>query len=268
MVIMSSMKLFSLIILAALLSMGTLAKAAGQDPKQDENNISKDLGNDFGEIFSRWKVENKNKIPIKEDFFDSPSEDNNISGSERKRDKTTHTPPQAEEFAQIFSIWQQQSALRNLEPTRVEPKRREYDYPGRRMPYISSDFGLRWDAMSKQHRLHKGLDIPGAFGSSIYATANGVVREAGWRGSYGLFVEIEHSKSVRTRYAHLSRINVVTGQKVRRNDIVGFMGSTGRSTGNHLHYEILLDGIAVDPKPFFSEPNSNFFASPSANLAR
>lgn len=241
------------------LSVAALAKTASRDPKHNENNISKDLGNDFGEIFLRWKEANETKISLEEVSFDSPSEDKIISGSERKRDKTTHTSPHAEEFSQIFSIWQQQSALKNLDLTRMEPRRRGSDYSGRRMPYISSDFGLRWDAMSKQHRLHKGLDIPGAFGSSIYATANGVVREAGWRGSYGLFVEIEHSKRVRTRYAHLSRINVATGQKVRRNDIVGFMGSTGRSTGNHLHYEIYVDGIAVDPEPFFRKPNSNFF---------
>ena len=256
---MSSMKFFFFIVLAIQLSVGALAKTAGRDPKRDETDMSKDLGNDFGEIFLSWKEANENITSLEEDYFDRPSEDKNISGSERKRDETTHSSSHAEEFSQIFSIWQQQSALKNLESMRVEPKRRGSDYPGRRMPYISSDFGLRRDSMTKQHRLHKGLDIPGAFGSSIYATANGVVREAGWRGSYGLFVEIEHSKRVRTRYAHLSRINVATGQKVRRNDIVGFMGSTGRSTGSHLHYEIHVDGMAVDPAPFFREPNSNFF---------
>ena len=256
---MSSMKFFFFMILATQLSVGALAKTAGRDPKQDETNFSKDLGNDFGEIFLRWKEANESITSIEKDSFDRPSEDKNISGSERKRDETTHSSPHAEEFSQIFSIWQQQSALENLESTRVEPRRKGSDYSNRRMPYISSDFGLRWDSMTKQHRLHKGLDIPGAFGSSIYATANGVVREAGWRGSYGLFVEIEHSKRVRTRYAHLSRINVVKGQKVRRNDIVGFMGSTGRSTGSHLHYEIYVDGVAVDPEPFFRGRNSSFF---------
>jgi murein DD-endopeptidase MepM/ murein hydrolase activator NlpD len=253
------MKFFFFIVLVMQLSVGALAKTAGRDPKHDANSKSKDLGCDFGDIFLRWKETSENNTSLEENSFNRPYVDKNISGSERKRDKTTHSPPHAQEFYQIFSIWQQQSDLQNPETTRVEPRRRGSDYSGRRMPYISSDFGLRWNSMTKQHRVHKGLDIPGAVGSSIYATANGVVREAGWRGSYGLFVEIEHSKRVRTRYAHLSRINVAAGQKVRRNDIVGFMGSTGRSTGSHLHYEVHVDGIAVDPEPFFREANSSFF---------
>ncbi|RRQ50925.1 M23 family metallopeptidase [Sphingorhabdus wooponensis] len=256
---MSSMKFFFFIALALQLSEAAFAKAAGRDAKHYENSFSKDLANDFGEIFYRWKKANESITPLEEDSFDAPSVDKNINGSERKGDAATHKSQHAEGFFQIFSIWQEQSALKTLASTRVKPKRRGSDYSGRRMPYISSDFGLRWDPMRKEHRLHKGLDIPGAFGSSIYATASGVVKEAGWRGSYGLFVEIEHSKRVRTRYAHLSRINVALGQKVRRNDTVGFMGSTGRSTGSHLHFEIYLDGIAVDPEPFFKKPNSSFF---------
>lgn len=256
---MSSMKFFFFIVLVMQLSEAAFAKAASRDAKHYENSFSKDLANDFGEIFYRWKKANESIAPLEEHSFDAPSVDKNINGSERKGDVAPHMSPYAEEFFQIFSIWQQQSALKNLEPTRVEPRRTGSAYSGRRMPYISSDFGLRWDPNTKEYRVHKGLDIPGAFGSSIYATANGVVREAGWRGSYGLFVEIEHSKRVRTRYAHLSRINVAPGQKVRRNDILGFMGSTGRSTGSHLHYEVHVDGIAVDPEPFFRETHSNFF---------
>ena len=155
----------------------------------------------------------------------------------------------AKEFSQIFSIWQKQSALKTSASTRMVPRRWGADYSAPRLPYISSDFGWRRDPITKELRMHKGLDMPGALGSPIYATANGVVREAKWRGSYGFLVEIEHSKSVRTRYAHLSRINVVPRQRVRRNDIIGLMGTTGRSTGSHLHYEIFIDGIAVDPKP-------------------
>lgn len=256
---MRSMKFFFFIVLGMQLSEAAFAKAEGRDSKHYENSFSKDLTNDFGEIFYQWKKANENIASLEEDSFDAHSVDKNINGSERKGGTSTNTSPHAEEFSQIFSIWQQQSALKNLEPTGMEPKRSGSDYSGRRMPYISSDFGLRWDPKTKVHRVHKGLDIPGAFGSSIYATANGVVREAGWRGSYGLFVEIEHSKRIRTRYAHLSRINVAAGQKVRRNDILGFMGSTGRSTGSHLHYEVHVDGIAVNPEPFFRETNSSFF---------
>jgi murein DD-endopeptidase MepM/ murein hydrolase activator NlpD len=207
------------------------------------------LDNDFGEIFLRWREARENTIAHEEDSVGRPSEGTNLSYLERKRDAEIHMSPHAAEFSQIFSIWQRQSALKTLASTKMEPKRRVADYSARKMPYISSYFGLRRDPMTKELRVHKGIDIPGAFGSSIYATENGVVREARWRGGYGLFVEIEHSKRVRTRYAHLSRINVTPGQKVRRNDVIGFMGSSGRSTGSHLHYEINIDGIAVDPKP-------------------
>jgi murein DD-endopeptidase MepM/ murein hydrolase activator NlpD len=253
------MKFFFFIFLAMLVSVEALAKAAGRDLKHYENSISTDLGNDFGQIFLRWKKASENSMPLEGNSYDSPSVGNNISGSERKRDTTTNASPDAEEFSQIFSNWQKQSILKTSASTRMEPKQRGADYSARKPPYISSNFGVRRNPITKELRVHTGLDIPGAFGSSIFATANGVVREARWRGSYGLFVEIEHSKRVRTRYAHLSRINVAPGQKVRRNDIVGFMGSTGRSTGNHLHYEIYVDGTAVDPEPFFRETNSSFF---------
>lgn len=252
---MSSIKSFFLIILAMQVSVGASAKAAGRDPKHYGNSIPTDLGIDFGDIFLRWQEANEYTILPEEDSFDCPSVGNNISGSELKRDATANALPHNADFSQIFSIWQKQSALETSALTRMEPKRRGADYSAPRRPHISSDFGLRRDPITKEFRVHKGLDMPGALGSPIYATANGVVREAKWRGSYGFLVEIEHLKSVRTRYAHLSRTNVTLGQRVRRNDIVGFMGATGRSTGSHLHYEIYVNGIAVDPKPFLRAPN-------------
>ncbi|MFM9898048.1 M23 family metallopeptidase [Sphingorhabdus sp.] len=252
---MSSIKFFFLMILAMQVSMGASAKAAGRDPKHYGNSIPTDLDNDFGDIFLRWQEANESTIPPEENSFDRPSVGNNISGSELKRDATANASHHNAEFSQIFSIWQKQSALEISALTRMEPRRRGTDYSAPRMPHISSDFGWRRDPITKELRVHKGLDMPGVLGSPIYATANGVVREAKWRGSYGFLVEIQHSKIVRTRYAHLSRTNVAPGQRVRRNDIVGFMGSTGRSTGSHLHYEIYLNGIAVDPKPFLRAPN-------------
>lgn len=255
MTLMSSMKFFFCIILVVQFSEDALARAAGRDAKHYENSLSNDSGSDFREIFLRWKQASENIISLEEGSFDRLSVDMNISGSEPKKDATANASPHAAEFSQIFSIWQKQSALKTLASTRMEPRRREADYSAPRLPHISSDFGLRRDPITKEFRVHKGLDMPGALGSPIYATANGVVREAKWRGSYGFLVEIEHSKSVRTRYAHLSRTNVTRGQRVRRNDIVGYMGSTGRSTGSHLHFEIYVNGIAVDPKPFLRAPN-------------
>jgi murein DD-endopeptidase MepM/ murein hydrolase activator NlpD len=252
---MSSIKFFFCIILAMQVSVGASAKAAGLDPKHYGNSIPTDLDNDFGDIFLRWQEANEYTIPPEEGSFDCPSVGHDISGSELKRDATANASPHNAEFSQIFSIWQKQSALKTPASTRMELRRGGADYSAPRMPYISSDFGWRRDPITKELRVHKGLDMPGALGSPIYATANGVVREAKWRGSYGFLVEIENSKSVRTRYAHLSRTNVAPGQRVRRNDIVGFMGSTGRSTGSHLHYEISVNGIAVDPKPFLRAQN-------------
>lgn len=246
------MKYLFLIIVAMQASVGVSAVAAGRDPKHYENSIAKALGRDFGEIFLRWKEASGNIIPLQENSFDRPYASNNISGSDLKRDATTDAPPHAEEFSQIFSIWQKQSTLKTSALTRMELRRGGAEYSAPRMPYISSNFGWRRDPITKELRVHKGLDMPGALGSAIYATANGVVREAKWRGSFGFFVEVEHSKGVRTRYAHLSRINVVPRQRVRRNDIIGLMGTTGHSTGSHLHYEVLIDGIAVDPRPFLA----------------
>jgi len=97
---------------------------------------------------------------------------------------------------------------------------------------------------------HKGLDIANSTGTSIHATASGVVIYAGWHGSYGRKVMIYHGFGYTTVYAHLSKIYVDVGDEVTKDDIIGTMGNTGRSTGTHLHYEVLVDGIPRDPMDF------------------
>ena len=93
--------------------------------------------------------------------------------------------------------------------------------------------------------------LPGAYGTPIYATADGTVLRAGWNsGGYGNLVEIDHGRGITTRYGHMSAILVSAGQHVTRGQQIGRMGSTGRSTGNHLHYEVRIDGRAVNPIPF------------------
>lgn len=115
---------------------------------------------------------------------------------------------------------------------------------------LSSDFGMRTHPVTGQLRGHKGVDLAGRVGTPIYATGSGVVSRASWYGSYGLYVAIEHGSKIQTRYAHMSRLNVAEGQRVEKGDVIGFIGSTGRSTGPHLHYEVRIDGEAVNPVPF------------------
>jgi murein DD-endopeptidase MepM/ murein hydrolase activator NlpD len=111
---------------------------------------------------------------------------------------------------------------------------------------VSSGFGYRRHPTLGGWRAHSGVDLAAAYGSPVVATTGGTVEEADWRGGYGLLVGIR-SGAVHTRYGHLSRLNVVAGQKVKPGDVIGYVGSTGRSTGPHLHYEVRVNGRAVDP---------------------
>lgn len=117
---------------------------------------------------------------------------------------------------------------------------------------FSSGFGQRGAPLRGASRNHKGIDIPGPVGTPIYATADGMVGRAQWVGGYGKYVEINHGNSVQTRYGHLSAMNVSPGQRIRKGDILGYMGSTGRSTGSHLHYEVRIAGEAINPTAFLS----------------
>jgi murein DD-endopeptidase MepM/ murein hydrolase activator NlpD len=115
---------------------------------------------------------------------------------------------------------------------------------------ISSPFGVRIDPFLHVAAMHTGIDFRGEFGEPIHATANGTVTTAGWSGGYGKMVEIDHGNGLSTRYGHLSEIDVQIGQRIRMGQVIGRLGSTGRSTGPHLHYETRIDGEAVDPDKF------------------
>lgn len=126
---------------------------------------------------------------------------------------------------------------------------------GKRLPprlIVSSPFGWRSDPMHGKARRHAGVDLPGHSRAEIYATGSGQVRFAGWMGGYGRCIEIDHGGGLRTRYAHLADIAVRPGQFVSGGAVIGRMGSTGRSTGTHLHYEVRLNGVPVDPLRFAS----------------
>jgi murein DD-endopeptidase MepM/ murein hydrolase activator NlpD len=115
---------------------------------------------------------------------------------------------------------------------------------------VTSHFGARNDPFHGRAAWHAGIDLRNEFSSDVQATADGQVTLAGWNGAYGLTIEIDHGHGLATRYAHLSDIRVREGQMVALGQAVGRMGSTGRSTGAHLHYEIRIDGRAVDPARF------------------
>jgi murein DD-endopeptidase MepM/ murein hydrolase activator NlpD len=114
----------------------------------------------------------------------------------------------------------------------------------------TSNFGMRIDPFLNSPAMHTGLDFRGSTGEPIRATAAGKVTQAGWNGGYGKLVEVDHGNGFATRYGHLSDIEVTVGQTIRIGQVVGRLGSTGRSTGPHLHYETRIDGDAVDPQKF------------------
>ncbi|SHN87308.1 M23 family metallopeptidase [Bradyrhizobium erythrophlei] len=115
---------------------------------------------------------------------------------------------------------------------------------------FTSGFGVRSDPFLGRPAMHTGLDFRAAMGDPVRVTANGKVASSGWAGGYGRMVEIDHGNGLSTRYGHLSEINVKVGDVVKIGQVIGAVGSTGRSTGPHLHYETRIDGEAVDPQKF------------------
>jgi murein DD-endopeptidase MepM/ murein hydrolase activator NlpD len=115
---------------------------------------------------------------------------------------------------------------------------------------ISSGFGYRSDPFTGSGAFHAGLDFRGPVGSPIHAAAQGTVSFVGQRSGYGNVVEVSHGNGLLTRYAHMSAFRAAVGQRVRAGDVIGLIGSSGRSTGPHLHFEVRINDRAVNPRPF------------------
>jgi murein DD-endopeptidase MepM/ murein hydrolase activator NlpD len=128
----------------------------------------------------------------------------------------------------------------------------------------TSSFGFRYDPFNGGSAMHAGMDMAGAHGEPIYAAASGTVLQAGRSGGYGNLVELSHGKGIDTRYGHLSAITVRPGEHVTQGQLIGRMGSTGRSTGTHLHYEVRIDGQAVNPRRFLEASSYVLAAQASA----
>lgn len=117
---------------------------------------------------------------------------------------------------------------------------------------IASGYGNRMDPIYKTWKMHAGIDFTAPIGKEIHATGNGVVAEAGMNGDgYGIKVVIQHGYGYQTLYGHMARLNVRPGQKVKRGDVIGYVGSTGKSTGPHIHYEIIKNGQKINPVYYF-----------------
>lgn len=146
-------------------------------------------------------------------------------------------------FKDLFLSWKKlnamQSAVASI-PAFMPVK--DYRY--------TSGFGVRYDPFNGGAAMHAGTDMAGTMGEPIYAAASGTVLQAGRSGGYGNLVELSHGKGIDTRYGHLSAILVKAGDRVTQGQLIARMGSTGRSTGTHLHYEVRIDGHAVNPRPF------------------
>ncbi len=117
---------------------------------------------------------------------------------------------------------------------------------------VGSGFGFRADPFTGRSALHTGLDFPAEVGTPIRAAAGGLVLESAWHPEYGQIVQIDHGNGLSTRYAHCSKVLVSAGALVKRGQPVGLIGTSGRSTGPHLHFEVLVDGVPQDPARFLA----------------
>ncbi|MET0363704.1 MAG: M23 family metallopeptidase [Sphingobium sp.] len=122
-------------------------------------------------------------------------------------------------------------------------------------PMLTSSYGYRRDPFNGLAAFHAGLDFPGAYGQPILAASEGRISFVGQRSGYGNCIEVDHGHGIMTRYAHLSGFVARPGQTVTRGQQIARMGSTGRSTGTHLHFEVRVNGAAVDPRPFLEAKN-------------
>ena len=161
-----------------------------------------------------------------------------------------------QEFSNLFASWEalEDGGIVAQDGTVAQPAPKASVSVPSLMPVegvrLSSGYGMRDHPVLRKRRQHNGVDLAAASGTPVYATADGLVGKAQYWGSYGNYVQIEHGGELQTRYAHLSSYTVALGDDVRKGDLIGYIGSTGRSTGPHLHYEVRVAGEPVDPRPY------------------
>ena len=151
---------------------------------------------------------------------------------------------QSKSFDQVFDLTKEKQKMIKSIPS-IQP------VSNRDLTRIASGFGLRMHPIYKILKMHKGMDFTAPIGTEIYATGDGVVERVGWVGGYGKTIMINHGFGYKTRYAHCSKYKCRKGQKVKRGDLIGFVGNTGQSTGPHLHYEVFKNKKQINPVNFF-----------------
>lgn len=176
------------------------------------------------------------------------------------------------EFSELFASWENLEAggTVSAQGEILAAPKSAVSVPSRMPiddPRLTSSFGMRNHPILRQRRRHNGVDLAAARGTEVFATADGLVGKALYFGSYGNYVQIEHGAAMQTRYAHLSSYTVRNGDTVKKGDLIGYVGSTGRSTGPHLHYEVRVEGVAVNPMPYMYA-DANMAASEDEQAAR
>lgn len=188
-------------------------------------------------IQGAW-VENRNRLLSKPLIHETNVVKDLASENTARRIEETSQDTQLLE-RKVMQLWENLSERQNF--IRATPSIR----PTR--GWFSSRFGIRADPFTGRPTMHSGLDLAARYGAPVLATADGIVTFAGYQNGYGNIVSIDHGYGLQTRYAHNSRLYVKLGERIRRNDVIAAVGSSGRSTGAHLHYEVRVRGVAVDP---------------------
>lgn len=153
-------------------------------------------------------------------------------------------------YDEIAKIYEEKSVMWASRPA-IQP------ISNKTLTHLHASFGARLHPLLGYVRDHKGLDFTADIGTPVYATGDGVVKSAYFSGSFGNVIFVNHGYGYETRYAHLSAFNVKRGQKIKRGDIIGLVGDTGLSRGPHLHYEVLYNGLQINPINFFQRDLSN-----------
>jgi len=151
---------------------------------------------------------------------------------------------QSKSFDEVFELTKEKQVMLKAIPS-IQP------ISNRDLTRIASGFGLRMHPIYKILKMHKGMDFTAPVGTEIYSTGDGIVEKIGWTGGYGKTILINHGYGYKTRYAHCSKYNCRRGQKVKRGDLIGYVGNTGQSTAPHLHYEVFKNKRQINPVNFF-----------------
>ena len=169
-----------------------------------------------------------------------------ISGATKKLDRISkQVYIQSKSFDEIFKLAKNKAEMMACIPA-VQP------ISNKKLTMIASGFGYRIDPIYKTNKMHTGMDFTAPIGTPIYATGNGTVQSAEYdKGGYGNCVIINHGYGYHTLYGHMTRFTAYPGQQVKRGDVIGYIGSTGKSTGPHVHYEVIKNGDKINPVNFY-----------------